>query len=60
MPYLEAEQLSTLRVAESAVDTAEQAEMEKQRTAAVAASAKVRFFFFSFFFFFPGKPLYPI
>lgn len=53
MPYLEAEQLSTLRVAESAVDTAEQAEMEKQRTAAVAASAKVRFFF-------PGKPLYPI
>ena len=27
-----AEQLSTLRVAESAVDTAEQAEMEKKRT----------------------------
>jgi hypothetical protein len=45
--YDEAEQLSTLRVAEIAVNTAEQAEMEKKRTAAVAASAKVRFCSFS-------------
>ena len=37
-----AEQLSTLAIAESAVDTAEQAEMEKKRTGAVAISAKVR------------------
>jgi hypothetical protein len=39
--YIEAEQLRTLQIAESAIDAAEQTDLEKKRTGAVAAAAKV-------------------